>query len=82
MQARIDAGKRDPRSMQLHSALGRMVMPDDVANGIDFLCSDAASCITGIALQIDAGYLAAVTYLHHPGLGGVHPRRDDSKPVA
>jgi NAD(P)-dependent dehydrogenase (short-subunit alcohol dehydrogenase family) len=82
MQARIDAGKRDPRSMQNHSALGRMVAPEDVANGIHFLCSDAASCITGIALPIDAGYLAAVTYLHHPGLAGVHPRRADKTPVA
>jgi len=82
MQARIDAGKRDPRSMQNHSALGRMVAPEDVANGIYFLCSDAASCITGIVLPIDAGYLAAVTYLHHPGLGGVHPRRADKVPVA
>lgn len=82
MQARIDAGKRDPRSMQGHSALGRMVAPEDVANGIHFLCSDAASCITGIVLPIDAGYLAAVTYLHHPGLGGVHPRRADKVPVA
>jgi NAD(P)-dependent dehydrogenase (short-subunit alcohol dehydrogenase family) len=82
MQARIDAGKRDPRSMRLHSALGRMVAPEDVANGIHFLCSDAASCITGIALPIDAGYLAAVTYLHHPGLAGVHPRRSDKTPVA
>jgi NAD(P)-dependent dehydrogenase (short-subunit alcohol dehydrogenase family) len=82
MQARIDAGKRDPRSMRLHSALGRMVAPEDVANGIHFLCSDAASCITGVALPIDAGYLAAVTYLHHPGLAGVHPRRADRKPVA
>jgi len=82
MQARIDAGKRDPRSMQNHSALGRMVTPEDVADGIHFLCSDAASCVTGIVLPIDAGYLAAVTYLHHPGLGGVHPRRADKVPVA
>ena len=82
MQARIDAGKRDPRSLKNHSALGRMVAPEDVANGIHFLCSDAASCITGIALPIDAGYLAAVTYLHHPGLAGVHPRRADKVPVA
>jgi NAD(P)-dependent dehydrogenase (short-subunit alcohol dehydrogenase family) len=82
MQARIDAGKRDPRSMALHSALGRMVAPEDVANGIHFLCSDAASCITGVALPIDAGYLAAVTYLHHPGLAGVHPRRADKTPAA
>jgi len=82
MQARIDAGKRDPRSMQGHSALGRMVTPEDVADGIHFLCSEAASCITGISLPVDAGYLAAVTYLHHPGLGGVHPRRADQQPIA
>jgi NAD(P)-dependent dehydrogenase (short-subunit alcohol dehydrogenase family) len=82
MQARIDAGKRDPRSMRLHSALGRMVTPENVADGIHFLCSDAASSITGIALPIDAGYLAAVTYLHHPGLAGIHPRREDRAPVA
>jgi NAD(P)-dependent dehydrogenase (short-subunit alcohol dehydrogenase family) len=82
MQARIDAGKRDARSMKLHSALGRMVTPDDVANGIHFLCSEAASCITGIALPIDAGYLAALSYLHHPGLAGVHPRRADKTPAA
>ncbi len=81
MQARIDAGKRDPHSMQGHSALGRMVTPEDVAEGIHFLCSSAASCITGIVLPIDAGYLPAVTYLHHPGLGGVHPRRTDKRPV-
>jgi NAD(P)-dependent dehydrogenase (short-subunit alcohol dehydrogenase family) len=82
MQARIDAGKRDPRSLKNHSALGRMVAPEDVANGIHFLCSEEASCITGIVLPIDAGYLAAVTYLHHPGLAGVHPRRVDKVPVA
>ena len=82
MQARIDAGKRDPRSMAGHSALGRMVRPEDVADGIFFLCSDAASCITGVVLPIDAGYLPALSYLHHPGLGGVHPRREDRRPVA
>jgi NAD(P)-dependent dehydrogenase (short-subunit alcohol dehydrogenase family) len=75
MQARIDAGKRDPQTMNDHSALGRMVMPDDVANGVHFLCSNAASCVTGIVLPVDSGYLAAVSYIHHPGLRGVHPRR-------
>ena len=81
MQMRIDAGKRDPRTMRGHSALGRMVAPEDIANAIAFLCSDAASCITGIVLPVDAGYLAAVPYLHHPGLAGVHPRRTDKQPV-
>ncbi len=82
MQARVDSGKRDPRSMAGHSALGRMVAPEDVAEGIAFLASDAASCITGVVLPIDAGYLPALSYLHHPGLGGVHPRREDRRPVA
>jgi NAD(P)-dependent dehydrogenase (short-subunit alcohol dehydrogenase family) len=75
MQARIAAGKRDPQTMKDHSALGRMVEPDDVANAIHFLCSRDASCITGAILPVDAGYLAAVTYLHHPGIAGAHPRR-------
>ena len=65
-----------------HSALGRMVAPEDVAEAIFFLCSDAASCITGVVLPVDAGYLPALSYLHHPGLGGVHPRREDKAPVA
>ena len=78
MQTRIAAGKRDPKTMKEHSALGRLVAPVDVANAIHFLCSEEASCITGIVLPVDAGYLAAVTYLHHPGLAGVHPRRTAS----
>jgi enoyl-[acyl-carrier-protein] reductase (NADH) len=68
--------------MQLDSALGRMVAPEEVVNGIHFLCSEAASCITGIAMPIDAGYLAAVTYLHHPTLAGIHSRRYHDGPVA
>jgi len=82
VQMRIDAGHRDPRSLSLHSALGRMVMPEDVGNAILFLCSDAASAITGISLPVDCGYLPAVSYLHHPALCGTHPRREDQAPVA
>ena len=82
VQLRIDAGQRDPRSLALHSALGRMVMPEDVGKAILFLCSDAASAITGISLPVDCGYLPAVSYLHHPALCGVHPRREDQAPVA
>jgi NAD(P)-dependent dehydrogenase (short-subunit alcohol dehydrogenase family) len=82
VQQRIDAGQRDPRSLSLHSALGRMVTPEDVGNAILFLCSDAASAITGISLPVDCGYLPAVSFLHHPALCGVHPRREDQDPVA
>jgi NAD(P)-dependent dehydrogenase (short-subunit alcohol dehydrogenase family) len=81
VQARIASGQRDPRSLTLHSALGRQVMPEDVGKAVLFLCSDAASAITGISLPVDCGYLSAVSYLHHPALRGVHPRRDDREPV-
>ncbi|GHU08166.1 short-chain dehydrogenase [Betaproteobacteria bacterium] len=81
VQARIESGQRDPRSLTLHSALGRQVMPEDVGKAILFLCSDEASAITGISLPVDCGYLSAVSYLHHPALRGVHPRREDQEPV-
>jgi NAD(P)-dependent dehydrogenase (short-subunit alcohol dehydrogenase family) len=62
MQARIDSGQRDPKAVIAATALGRFVLPSDVAEAILFLCSDAASCITGITLPIDAGWLAATAY--------------------
>ncbi len=41
-----------------HTPLGRLPEADDVAAAILFLCSDAATCVTGIVLPIDSGYLA------------------------
>jgi len=62
MQARIDSGQRDPKTILAATALGRFVKPGDVAEAIHFLCSEAASVITGITLPIDAGWLAATAY--------------------
>ena len=62
MQARIDSGQRDPRLMVERSALRRLVQPADVAEAILFLCSDAASAITGVMLPVDCGWLAASAY--------------------
>ena len=67
MQARIDAGYRDQSAMRRQSALGRMILPSEVADGIHFLCSDAARAITGISMPIDGGWLSRVTYIQHPG---------------
>lgn len=41
-----------------HYALGRMVSPQEVANAVLFLASDAASGITGVTIPVDAGLTA------------------------
>ncbi|RMF85186.1 MAG: SDR family oxidoreductase [Nitrospinota bacterium] len=38
--------------------LGRMAQPEDVAEAVIWLCSDAASFVTGHTLVVDGGYLA------------------------
>lgn len=38
---------------------GRFGRPEEVAEGSLWLCSDAASFVTGHALAIDGGYLAS-----------------------
>jgi NAD(P)-dependent dehydrogenase (short-subunit alcohol dehydrogenase family) len=62
MQARIDSGQRDPKAVIAATALGRFILPSDVAESILFLCSDAASVITGITLPIDAGWMVTTSY--------------------
>ncbi|GHA24311.1 SDR family oxidoreductase [Devosia pacifica] len=44
-----------------HYPLGRMVVPDEVANAALFLASEAASGITGTVLPVDAGLTAGNT---------------------
>jgi NAD(P)-dependent dehydrogenase (short-subunit alcohol dehydrogenase family) len=41
-----------------HTPLGRLPEVDDIAAAIVYLCSPVASCITGIVLPVDSGYLA------------------------
>ncbi len=38
--------------------IGRMGLPEDIAGAVVFLCSDAASFITGATFYVDGGYLA------------------------
>ncbi len=68
LQARIDAGERDTSIMESQTPLGRLMRPEDIAEGVHFLCSDAAAMITGIVLPIDGGWLAGVTYYSYAGL--------------
>ena len=38
--------------------MARLSRPDEIAASVLYLCSDAASAITGHALAVDGGYLA------------------------
>lgn len=70
LQAAIDAGERDVTLLEETSALGRMVMPEDIAEAVCFLASDAARAITGINLPVDAGWLVAGSWASYGGLPG------------
>ena len=41
-----------------HTPLGRLPTPADIAAAILYLASPAASCVTGVTLPVDSGFLA------------------------
>lgn len=41
-----------------HTPLGRLPAPEDIAQAVLFLASDAANAITGVTLPVDSGFLA------------------------
>jgi len=54
-----EEGSELRRAMVRHNLVGRIGVPDDIANAALFLASDESSYITGHNLQVDGGYAAS-----------------------
>jgi NAD(P)-dependent dehydrogenase (short-subunit alcohol dehydrogenase family) len=62
----------DAEVISKHTALKRLLEPNEVATAAAFLLSNDSGGITGINLPVDAGFLAAA----HWGAFGVRPNSD------
>ena len=67
LKQKIELGERDPKSITKSTALGRFVLPEEIAFAVEFLCSEKAASITGVTLPVDAGWLVQAPYAAYLG---------------
>lgn len=68
-EASYARGERDPEVMRRQTALGRLVMPGEVADVIGWLLSPQSSAVTGTTIPVDSGVLASQLWNLYGGLG-------------
>jgi NAD(P)-dependent dehydrogenase (short-subunit alcohol dehydrogenase family) len=67
-EASYARGERNPETMRRQTALGRLVLPIEVARAIGWLLSEQSSAVTGVVLPVDAGVLTAQLWNLYGGL--------------
>ena len=58
MMDRLIAGRETDEDMHTRQPIGRLGTPEEIAESVAWLCSDAASLVTGMAMAVDGGLTA------------------------
>jgi NAD(P)-dependent dehydrogenase (short-subunit alcohol dehydrogenase family) len=69
LQRKIESGARDATVIERHTAMGRLVLPSEIAAVVSFLVGDDASAISGASLTVDAGWMATAHWMNYRELG-------------
>jgi NAD(P)-dependent dehydrogenase (short-subunit alcohol dehydrogenase family) len=80
LKHKIATGKRDIKVVADHTALGRLVEPDEIASVTSFLLSDDASAISGASIPVDAGWLTTSHWMNFREMQQPPGKEPDSKP--
>jgi NAD(P)-dependent dehydrogenase (short-subunit alcohol dehydrogenase family) len=59
MIERIMAGGTTEKDLAAPQAMPRLGRPEEIAAAVVWLCSDAASFVTGVAMPVDGGWMAS-----------------------
>jgi NAD(P)-dependent dehydrogenase (short-subunit alcohol dehydrogenase family) len=58
MMNMVESGDLDEAVVVALAPIGRLGVPDEIANAVLWLCSPGASYVVGVALPVDGGYVA------------------------
>lgn len=57
LAAQPELGDQIIKAIEAREPLGRMGQPEEIAEAVVWLCSDAASFVTGTAMAVDGGFV-------------------------